>query len=85
MHCAVIHGDEAVAGGPQGEDGDRDEGAIAGSIACDVLGGGELVEFLVADHAVEDVAWWWIARKLRSIPSSSTSPVYSAFVRSVSP
>ena len=57
MHCAVIHSDEAVAGGPQREDGDRDEGAIAGGVARDVLGGGELVEFLVADHAVEDVAW----------------------------
>ena len=59
MLRAVVHGDEAVAEGPQGEDGDRDEGAIAGGVARDILGGGELgrVEFLVADHAVEDVAW----------------------------
>ena len=54
---ADSHGDEAVAEGPRGEDRDRDEGAVTGDVACDVLGGGELVEFLVADHAVEDVAW----------------------------
>jgi len=59
MHRAVVHGNEAVAEGPRGEDRDRDEGAVAGDVARNVLGGGELgrVEFLVADHAVEDVAW----------------------------
>ena len=40
------------------EDGDRDEGAVVGDLARNVLGGGELGrEFLVADYAVEDVAW----------------------------
>lgn len=59
MHHAVVHGDEAVAEGPRGEGRDRDEGAVAGGVARDVLGDGELgrVGFLVADHAVEDVAW----------------------------
>lgn len=55
MHCAIVHGDEAVVEGPRGEDGDRDEDAVAGDVARDVLGRGELgrVAWVVDREEVE--------------------------------
>ena len=55
---AVVDGDEAVAEGARGEDGDGDQVARAGGVARRVLGHGHLrgVELAAADHAVEDVA-----------------------------
>ena len=83
---ADSHGDEAVAEGPRGEDRDRDEGAVTGDVARDALGGGELgcIEFLVADHAVEDVAWVVDREEVEVCSFWLHFARYSAFMRSVS-
>ena len=55
-------------------------------MARDALGGGELgcIEFLVADHAVEDVAWVVDREEVEVYSFWLHFARYSAFMRSVS-
>ena len=80
MRRAIVHRDEAVAEGLRGEDGDRDEGAVATTWSV-MFSEAESSEasspWLLTMRSKTSRGWWFI-------PSSYTSPVYSAFIRSIS-
>jgi hypothetical protein len=84
LDVLLIDEDKAVPEHARGEHRNGDERTLPSDEARDVFGTGKFrsVEFQSCRHAVENVARLSSTRKLRSIPSTCTSPVWSASIRS---